>query len=154
MSSQSQPRRLPREHARLHLAACAALTLATAGVAWASDRAVCCPNYELAQETTLEGVIEKVETRYGQAGSPGIHLVVRAGETVYDVHVGPRRYYRRQGIELAAGDAITLVAAPVRGVTSVPEAPQEVVARSIRRGDETLVLREPDGAPRWRQGAT
>jgi hypothetical protein len=126
-----------------------------ASAAWGQPREVCCPKYDKASETTVEGVVEEVETRFGQAASAGIHLIVRAGEDLYDVHLGPKSYVRKQNLAFAEGDTITMVCAPVIGAErDSPDAPLEVVARQITRGDATVVLRDADGRPRWRHKTT
>jgi hypothetical protein len=144
-----------RPIASISIAATAAIALVLGATVASGQRPEpCCPKYDVAGEVTVQGVIEKVETRYSQNGNAGIHLVVRSGETVYDVHVGPKKYYSKQKVELAAQDTITMIVAPVSGAQPAAGAPKEVVAREIRRGDEVLSLREANGAPRWRRSAT
>jgi hypothetical protein len=125
--------------------------LLAGGAAWSQPREVCCPAYDPHQELTVEGVVEKVETRYGQPASAGVYLLVETEDGSYQVHLGPRRWVKRQGASYSEGDQLTIVCAPAGGARApAPGARIAVVARQITRGDRTIVLRDEDGWPRWR----
>lgn len=147
---------MTRSIASIPVGAFAALALVLSSAVASGERRgePCCPEYDVANESTVEGVVEKIETRHSQGGNASIHLVVRSGETLYDVHVGPKQYYKKQGIELSERDSITMFVAPVMGGRPAAGAPLEVVARQITRGGDILLLRETNGAPLWRRAAS
>jgi len=74
----------------------------------------------------------------------GVHLMLKTKTESVDVHLGPRWYLESQDADLKAGDAIE-----VRGSRIQLDKKPAIIAVEIKRGEDTLVLRDPDGIPRW-----
>lgn len=126
--------------------------------------------YNPANETTIKGTIQEVKTVRGRHGWNGTHLTLRVknrvtdvreniengkvvseettreGRTV-DVHLGPATFLKDKGFSFAKGDQIE-----VTGATARLGGSEALIAREVRKGDETLVLRDAQGIPKWSRG--
>ena len=126
--------------------------------------------YNPANETTVKGTIEEVKTVPGRHGWNGTHLTLRVkndvtdvhenidkgkvvseettkqGRTV-DVHLGPSTFLKDKGISFSKGDQIE-----VTGATAKLGDSEALIAREVRKGDKTLVLRDTQGFPKWSGG--
>jgi hypothetical protein len=97
--------------------------------------------YDRSQERTLEGTVQAVELR---SMGPGrmVSLSFQAEGASWRVLVGPEQLLARQGMTLAAGDALSILGAATAG----PEGPV-FLARQISKGDATLTLLDGNGQP-------
>ena len=107
------------------------------------------PIYDLRTETTIRGTVESVDTVTGAGGRGrhalgGTHLTVRSGTEALAVHVGPTAYLAEKGITFAKGDALEILGSRVTiGQESV------IIARQVKKGDNTWTLRDALGRPAW-----
>jgi hypothetical protein len=106
--------------------------------------------YDVKTETTITGTVEGVETvtgsgSRGRRNLGGIHLTVRTEKETVEVHVGPTAYLTEKGITLVKGDTIEVLGSRV----TIDEE-SVVIARQIKKGDNTWVLRDGAGRPLWR----
>jgi hypothetical protein len=107
------------------------------------------PMYDVKTETTISGTVEGVDTVTGAGGRGrhalgGTHLTVKTEKETLAVHVGPTQYLTEKGITLAKGDALEILGSRVTiGGESV------VIARQIKKGDDTWTLRDAFGRPLW-----
>jgi hypothetical protein len=74
----------------------------------------------------------------------GVHLTLKTAEGEISVHLGPDAWVDQQELKLAKGDSIT-----VKGSKVTFEGGPAIIAQSVTRGGETLVLRNSDGMPVW-----
>jgi len=105
--------------------------------------------YDVKTETTIMGTVESVENitgggGRGRGGMGGTHLVVKTEKDTVDVHVGPTAYLAEKGITLAKGDRLQILGSRV---TVDNEA--VLIAREIKKGDNTWTLRDASGRPAW-----
>jgi hypothetical protein len=102
-------------------------------------------NYNPATETTLTGTVDEVRQMPAPGrGGGGVHLILSAEAGPVEVHVGPAAFVTAKHITFAKGDALTVVG------SKVMMAGQDVViAREIKKGDQTLTLRDEKGIPLW-----
>lgn len=102
-----------------------------------------------ANVTTTSGTIESVSTFMPARGSAaGILLRVRTSEgRLLTVHAGPKFWAEQQNISFSNGDQVSVTgsAASINGRTVI-------VASEITKGDQTLKLRDSQGAPVWESG--
>ena len=77
--------------------------------------------------------------------SEGVHVVLKTDKGTTDVHLGPAWYLDHQDTELAVGDRVE-----VRGSKVTVGGKAAVVAAEVKKGDETLQLRDAQGLPLWR----
>ena len=130
------------------VASCSRLRAARAAVSSAGT-ARGSPMYDLRTETTIRGTVESVDTVTGAGGRGrhalgGTHLTVRSGTEALAVHVGPTAYLAEKGITFAKGDALEILGSRVTiGQESV------IIARQVKKGDNTWTLRDALGRPAW-----
>jgi hypothetical protein len=98
--------------------------------------------YNPATEVELKGVVKEVrdfacpESEHGM----GAHLMLQTASGVIQVHVAPSQLMRSRHLSFAPGEQITVVGSEIRVFDRY-----DVLAREIRRGNETVVLRDQYG---------
>jgi hypothetical protein len=103
--------------------------------------------YNPANETTLKGTVEEVKTVAGRRGWNGAHLTLKTGGKVIDVHLGPSSFLKEKGFSFSKGDQIE-----VTGSKTEFGGSEAIIAREVKKGSETLVLRDAQGIPQWVRG--
>ncbi len=101
--------------------------------------------YSPATVETLEGSILKIEKITPFKGmNYGIHIIVKTDEEEIPVHLGPGWFIENQENELKVKDKIKVTGSKI----TYNDKPA-VIAAEIKKGDETLVLRDKGGFPVW-----
>ena len=105
--------------------------------------------YDVKTETTITGTVESVENitgagGRGRHGMGGTHIVVKTEKESVAVHVGPTAYLAEKGITLAKGDSLEILGSRV-----TVDKDAVLIARQIKKGDETWTLRDASGRPAW-----
>ena len=99
--------------------------------------------YNTASETTVTGTVQAVQQHPGMRGSGvGIHLLLKTTDAALDVHVGPSWYLDQQGFKFAEGDTVEVTG-------SMLKTNDGMLAKTIKKGDKTLSLRNSAGRPLW-----
>lgn len=106
------------------------------------------PRYNTATETTLTGSVEAVLNPTNPNGRAGTHLTLKTDKESLDVHVGPSWYLAEKQITFAKGDQITVTGSRVKF-----DSGDALIAREIKKGQQTISLRDPQGFPLWSGGA-
>jgi hypothetical protein len=105
------------------------------------------PNYDAAAEITVSGIVDRIWTEdcLGCGCDGGTHVTLEAEGATYEAHLGPTCYLVGKGWELLSGERIevTGVLLPHRGEGKA------LVVREMKRGNETLLLRDKTGVPLW-----
>ena len=95
---------------------------------------------------TLKGEIVRVDQVTPMSGmSEGVHVVLKGDKGTTDVHLGPSWYLDHQDTQLAVGDRVE-----VRGSKVSIAGKPAVIAAEVKKGNETLELRDAQGLPMWR----
>jgi hypothetical protein len=95
---------------------------------------------------TITGEIVSVDRISRGAGTRGgIHLSVKTQKETVSVHLGPSWYVEKQALKLAPKDHIE-----VRGSRVTVDGKPAIIAAEVKKGDQTLRLRDQDGLPLWR----
>ena len=135
------------------LAIVGALALVSASWAAAQGHMRCCmrgemPRYDTATEATCKGTVEEVtqHSRAGMAGT-GTHLIMKSYNKTLDVHLGPTDFLAAQQMSFAKGDQIEVTGSKVKFGDA-----EAIIAREVKKGDETLTLRDAKGVPKWSRG--
>lgn len=76
--------------------------------------------------------------------SAGLHLQVKTDGGTISVHLGPEWYMERQDVAIGAKDRIE-----VRGSRVTFEGKPAIIAAEVRKGDQTLTLRDASGFLVW-----
>lgn len=95
---------------------------------------------------TLKGEVVQVDHVTPMSGmSEGVHVVLKGDKGTTDVHLGPSWYLDHQDTQLAVGDRVE-----VRGSKVSIAGKPAVIAAEVKKGGETLQLRDAQGLPMWR----
>ncbi len=93
----------------------------------------------------LSGTIEKMELFTPRKGmSQGVHLVLKTDKGSIPVHLGPSWYIDKQGVKFEPGDKVQ-----VTGSRITFDKKPAIIASEVKKGDQTLKLRDETGAPAW-----
>lgn len=94
---------------------------------------------------SLDGTIVEFSTFVPQPRMMSGNLIVLKTEKGNrTIHLGPRWYIREQNLELKVGDRISVQGNQVnQGKTEI------VFASKITKGQQTWILRDPEGIPNW-----
>jgi len=94
---------------------------------------------------TVSGEVVSVSLITPRKGmTSGVHLVVDTEQGPLSVHLGPEWYVSRQETRIEASDTVE-----VRGSRVAFKGETVLVAARLKKGDETLVLRDGRGVPMW-----
>jgi hypothetical protein len=83
--------------------------------------------------------------RGGRGGGYGVHLIVKRDKEETAVHLGPSWYLDEHGLKLAPDERIE-----VRGSRITFDGKPAIIAAEVKKGDQSLTLRDDDGLPAWR----
>jgi len=105
------------------------------------------PMYNTATEVTLKGSVEAVNQVKGPQGWGGTHVSLKTDKETIDVHVGPSWFLAQHKVGFAKGDQVE-----VTGSRAKFGDKYALIAREIKKGGETLTLRNAQGFPVWSGG--
>ena len=114
------------------------------------------PVYDAATEATFQGTVQSVEQiadqgregrGRGRRALGGTHIILSTATGPVEVHVGPAAFLTENKVVIVDGDAVEIIGSRV----SLDDEPF-VVAREIRKGDQTWTLRDATGRPLWSGG--
>jgi hypothetical protein len=101
--------------------------------------------FDPATVETIRGEVVSVDLITPRKGmTSGVHLVVKTEEGPLSVHLGPEWYVSRQETRIETNDTVE-----VKGSRVVFKGEPAMVAAELKKGDETLVLRDGRGVPVW-----
>ena len=100
------------------------------------------PKYDAANEVKVKGEITEIKEVSGPW--EGTHLVVKTGSGIVLVHVGPSEFLKEMEMTFAVGDKVEVVGSKAPNTTE-----EEILAREITVGNNTVTLRDPKGVPIW-----
>ncbi len=93
---------------------------------------------------TVSGRVLAIERVAGRGPFAGIHLTLKTRTGELSVHLGPSWYIDKQALRIAPHDTIEVTGSRVTYHGKVV-----LVAAEVRRGNETLMLRDAQGLPLW-----
>ncbi len=74
----------------------------------------------------------------------GVHIMVKTDQETISVHLGPSWYIENQDIKIEVGDKVD-----VKGSRIMFDDSHSMIAAKVKKGDETLTLRDENGFPVW-----
>jgi hypothetical protein len=139
------------------------LTLLLLGVLVPSTVCAQDPDYDLKSETTVTGTVADVKggrsalywfsrihtLGLGHMRAPEKRLLLRTDTEMVEIQLGPSVFLTNQKVEISDGDTLEVIGSRV----TIGES-QVVLARQLRKGDDTWALRDAAGQPLWNAGAT
>jgi hypothetical protein len=109
------------------------------------------PMYDPATVETLQGEVVEMKRvvprmkRMAKRFGHGVHAMLRTDKETIEVHLGPAPFVDQQEPKLAAKDRVE-----VKGSRVTIDGKPVILAEQVRKGEQVLTLRAPDGTPRWR----
>lgn len=100
------------------------------------------PKYDLTTEQKMKGTVEeiKLDPRPGE----GTHLILKSGAESLLIHIAPENFLKDLDITFQKGDQLEILGSKLK-IDGV----DEVLARQIVNGQNTMILRDAKGAPVW-----
>ena len=94
---------------------------------------------------TISGEVANVDTITPIKGmSSGVHLLVKTDKETISVHLGPAWYIQRQDMKIMPGDKVEIT-----GSRITFQGQPAIIAAEVKKGTETLKLRDENGFPVW-----
>jgi len=101
--------------------------------------------YNPATVETLSGAVEAVDKVTPMKGMhSGVHIMLKTDKETISVQLGPEWYVERLDTKIEKGDKIE-----VKGSRVTFAGAPAIIAAEVKKGDNTLVLRDPTGIPAW-----
>lgn len=114
-------------------------------VAQTTEQKEAAPKYDVANETKIKGVIDEVKDRNCPvSGTLGAHLMIKAENKIYEVHVAPTKFVKSYEVLFQKGDEVE-----IKGIKTSFQGVDAILAREIKRGNDDFVFRDPQGKPIW-----
>ena len=94
---------------------------------------------------SVEGEVVSVENITPVKGMySGVHLMVKTGTETISVHLGPGWYMENQDLRIEPKDKVQ-----IKGSRITYEGKPALIAAEIKKGEDTLRLRDDTGFPVW-----
>jgi len=101
--------------------------------------------YDSAQQVTVSGKVQDVkEYQCRVSGTGGAHIVVKAENGTFEVHLAPIRFMKDYEIAFRTGDEVKITGAKI-----MFEGKPALMAKTVVVGNNTFMFRDPDGKPLW-----
>jgi hypothetical protein len=94
---------------------------------------------------TVSGTVASVEQTKPMKGmNYGIHIMLKTEKETVEVHLGPGWYIERLDTRIEKSDTVE-----VKGSRVTMAGKQVIIAQELKKGDNTLILRDSAGIPVW-----
>lgn len=94
---------------------------------------------------TVSGTVASVEQTKPMKGmNYGIHIMLKTEKETVEVHLGPGWYIERLDTRIEKNDTVE-----VKGSRVTMAGKQVIIAQELKKGDNTLILRDSAGIPVW-----
>ncbi len=94
---------------------------------------------------TIAGTVESVDMITPTRGmSYGVHILLKTEKETISVHLGPAWYIERLDTKIKKGDKLE-----VKGSRIIFNEKPAIIAAEVKKGQNTLVLRDSSGIPVW-----
>lgn len=100
--------------------------------------------YNRKAEITINGTVDQV-VHHSVGGHMETHLIVLSGGRPLEVHLGPPYFLRWHDFQCRPGQDVEIIASKAIGEP-------HYLARRIKCGVRTIVLRDERGMPVWKKG--
>jgi len=100
------------------------------------------PKYDLHTESKMKGTVDEV--KLPPKANEIVHLMMKNGEDVVDLYLGPKSFMDDMGVSFSKGDELAFTGSKVKyGGADL------ILAREVVKGSDSLVLRDEKGNPVW-----
>jgi hypothetical protein len=94
---------------------------------------------------TIKGSVVRVDRVAPMKGmAAGLHVTIKTDAETISVHLGPTWYLENQDVKIQPGDLVE-----VKGSRVTVAGKPALIAAEVKKGDETLRLRDETGVPVW-----
>lgn len=106
------------------------------------------PPYDKTSETTVKGALDSVKQVDTPSGVKGTRLYLKQGGQTIEIYAGPANFFAKSGIVFTKGEALEVTGSKVdiQGASAL-------LARQIKSGGKTIVVRDENGRPVWARQA-
>ena len=102
-------------------------------------------NFNPSTVETISGTVASVEQTKPMKGMYyGIHIMLKTEKETVEVHLGPGWYVERLDTRIEKGDKIE-----IKGSRVTMAGKAVIIAAEVKKGDNTLILRDSSGVPAW-----
>jgi hypothetical protein len=122
----------------------AGLLLALSAFGGSRDPKPAGPSYDRRAEATFVAKVAEVRETGTQSALEGIYLTVTVKTDRVNVYVAPKDFVKLFGVTFKTGQEIEVI-----GAKTLLEGGEVILAREIRIGQVTLILRDERGWPNW-----
>jgi hypothetical protein len=131
---------------KIAIAAVTIFVLAVAVSAWAQKApdTSAMPKYDVSKEVKIKGTIEDVKEMTMAKGEAGVHLMVKTATETIEIRLCPSGYLKDFEIAFAKGQTVEVVGSKLK-----VDDKDVVLAREVVQGNNTVTLRDKQGAPVW-----
>jgi hypothetical protein len=98
--------------------------------------------YDATTEVTVRGEVSGTHESKAAADHPGLHLMLKTDKETVEVHACPIRFLSDLDFTVQTGDTLTVTGSRKKDAGVI-------VARELRKGQLSLVLRDEKGVPNW-----
>jgi hypothetical protein len=106
------------------------------------------PRYDPSTEATFKGTVEEVkEVDHPGFLGKGLHAMLKTDQGMFDAHIGPASVAAKEQLTIAKGDQLEVVGSKVKD-----DGVDAIIARTVKKGDKTVTLRNNSGIPLWSGG--
>jgi DNA/RNA endonuclease YhcR with UshA esterase domain len=103
------------------------------------------PKYDVAAEKKFKVIVDEVKDRECPISHGlGSHLLVKADNKTYEVHVAPTKLVKDYEAVFQKGDELEIT-----GIKTTFQGVDAILVREIKHGNDTFVFRDPQGKPIW-----
>ena len=108
------------------------------------------PRYDTSTEVTVRGTVQEVKQVTGGLGmrnATGTHVILETDQERIEIHLGPSSFIADRKLVLESGDVVEVIGSRVTIAGT-----DAILAREIRKGEQTVTLRDAQGFPAWSRG--
>ncbi len=102
------------------------------------------PTYDLKTEVKIKGTVDDVKLVGTDAKTKVTRLVVKNGAESVEVSLCPKSFLDDMGVSFSKGDELEITGSKVKH-----DDLDELLARQIVKGNDTVVVRDKTGKPVW-----
>ena len=100
--------------------------------------------YDTATETKIKGTVEEIKPAASDRKTAPIDLMIKSESASVEVSLCPKPFLDDLGVTFAKGDSLEITGSKVKRGDL-----EQVLAREVVKGDDTVVLRDKTGKPVW-----
>jgi len=102
------------------------------------------PTYDTATETKVKGTVEEIKPAVSESKNAPIELMVKGESSTMEVSLCPKPFLDELGVVFTKGDKLEITGSKVKRGDL-----EQVLAREVVKGNDTVVLRDKAGKPVW-----